>query len=107
MADFFEILRIPHPPRVSFRYLVLGQFQNQTATSDTSTLPIIPTLVLTLPTLTLILRASPLLPPAQIQIRYILEGGRRESSGGSDGRTVCPTCPRRTTSMIPPNINIY
>ena len=46
---------------MSWIYLVIGQFQDQTAASDAAPLPLLPPLVLTVPPLNLIIHVSPIL----------------------------------------------
>ena len=95
--NFCEILRVPHLPQVSCRYLVLGKFQSQTSASDAALFPILP------PSLYSIFFSPPYLsitapPSPQIWIRYSIGGGHRYGSGG--GR---PPCWLMTLSKGPPN----
>ena len=59
---FCEILRISHILRVSCRYLFLGKFRAQTTASDSTSIPLLYTLLSPLPTLPLLLCEYPLLP---------------------------------------------
>ena len=62
---FCEILCVSHLPRVSCRYLILGQFQALTATFDAAPIPLLRPILSHLPSFPLLLRASPLLPPPE------------------------------------------
>ena len=60
---FHETLRVPHLPQVYCGYLLQGQFQAQTASSNAAPIPLLPLILSPLPPLYLLLRAPLLLNP--------------------------------------------
>ena len=104
---FCEILCVPYLPQLSFWYLVLFQNKAGTAASNAKTLPLLTTIILPLPLITLQLCASLLPPSPLIQIQYISGGVCHNSSGDGGGRTACPARTCCTPLINPSWFNIY